>query len=225
LYNPSKQALIGIAHLGLDGQCLWINQDLTEIVGYTCYELNQRSLTSITHPDDLIVDREYMRQMLAGEIQSYVVKKRYIRKDNTSIWVNLTVSLVRIASEKPYVVYVVQDLTDWEPTHATLPQGQENSSARTIELEQVNEELQTALEELRVTQEELHQQNEELVKNRQMIERERQHYQDLFEFAPDGYLVTDVAVKIQQANFKVASLLSTQKQNLINKPLAIFIAK
>lgn len=53
------------------------------------------------------------------------------------------------------------------------------------------EELQVALEELQVAQEELKAQNEELVIARAQVEAERQRYHDLFEFAPDGYLVTD----------------------------------
>ncbi|HBY80229.1 MAG TPA: PAS domain-containing sensor histidine kinase, partial [Cyanobacteria bacterium UBA11148] len=50
------------------------------------------------------------------------------------------------------------------------------------------------------TEEEVRLQNEELIVARQAIEAERQRYRELFEFAPDGYLVTDIYGLIQEAN-------------------------
>ena len=67
------------------------------------------------------------------------------------------------------------------------------------------EELLTAMEELQVAEEQLLQQNEELVATRYAVEAERQRYQDLFEFAPDGYLVTDPEGTIHEANHAAAS--------------------
>jgi PAS domain S-box-containing protein len=90
-------------------------------------------------------------------------------------------------------------------------------------LAQAFEELRTALEELRVAEEELRQQNEELVLARQEIEVERLRYQELFEFAPDGYLVTDTYGKILEANRAAATMLNMSKKFLIGKALSSFI--
>jgi PAS domain S-box-containing protein len=90
---------------------------------------------------------------------------------------------------------------------------------------QVNQELQQTLEELQVVEEELCQQNEELASAREALELERQRYQDLFEFAPDGYLVTDVHGVIQEANNAAATLLSVRPNYLIGKPLVLFVAE
>src|SRR5262245_48108106 len=62
------------------------------------------------------------------------------------------------------------------------------------------EELQGALEELRVAEELLLQQNQELELSAENIESERRRYEDLFEFAPDAYFVTDARGVIQEAN-------------------------
>ncbi|QKQ72437.1 PAS domain S-box protein [Nostoc sp. TCL240-02] len=96
--------------------------------------------------------------------------------------------------------------------------------AQSAEIVQVNQELQLALEELQVVQEELREQNEELSVARELVELERQRYQDLFEFAPDGYLVTDVAGMIQEANRAAATMLAVRQKYLRNKPLILFIA-
>ncbi len=90
-------------------------------------------------------------------------------------------------------------------------------------LAQAFEELRTALEELRVAEEELRQQNEQLVVARHNIEIERLRYQELFEFAPDGYLVTDTYGKILEANRAAATVLNISKNYLIGKPLSSFI--
>ncbi|ODG97568.1 histidine kinase [Nostoc sp. KVJ20] len=97
--------------------------------------------------------------------------------------------------------------------------------AQSTEIMEVNQELQQALEELQVIEEELREQNEELAVAREQIELERERYQDLFKFAPDGYLVTDAAGIIQEANQAAAKLLAVRQKYLVNKPLILFISR
>lgn len=85
------------------------------------------------------------------------------------------------------------------------------------------EELQAVLEELRASEAELHAQNQALVSTRQAVEAERQRYQELFEFAPDGYVVTDAHGNIQEANAALAALLNISLPFIIGKPLAVFV--
>jgi len=87
------------------------------------------------------------------------------------------------------------------------------------------EELSTAMEELHVAAEELRQQNEELAAARYIAEAERQRYQELFEFAPDGYLVTDPEGIIREANRAASALLGVRQDFLIGKPLLIFVVE
>jgi PAS domain S-box-containing protein len=84
--------------------------------------------------------------------------------------------------------------------------------------------LQATREELRVTEEKLRAQNEELAAARQQVEAERQRYRDLFEFAPDAYLVTDAAGVILEANRAAAGLLNVNQVTLEHKRLAVFLA-
>ncbi|MBV9388092.1 MAG: PAS domain S-box protein [Chroococcidiopsidaceae cyanobacterium CP_BM_ER_R8_30] len=85
------------------------------------------------------------------------------------------------------------------------------------------EELNTAFLELQVAEEELRTQNEALSIARQTVEAERQRYQDLFQEAPDGYLVTDGEGKIQEANDAAARLLNIKSQFLVGKPIVNFL--
>ncbi|MBE9220020.1 PAS domain S-box protein [Dolichospermum flos-aquae] len=88
----------------------------------------------------------------------------------------------------------------------------------------VNEELQETLEELQIAEEELRQQNEQLILAREITEAERLRYQNLFEFAPNGYFVTDSLGVIQEANQAASFLLSVPQKALIGKPLVVYIA-
>jgi PAS domain S-box-containing protein len=106
-----EQAAVGIAHVGTDGRWLRVNQRLCEMVGYTREELLARTFQEITHPDDLPADLENVRKILAGEIQNYSMEKRYIRKDGTAAWIELTVSLRRTPDGRPmYFISVIEDI-------------------------------------------------------------------------------------------------------------------
>lgn len=87
------------------------------------------------------------------------------------------------------------------------------------------EQLHIALEELQVANQELQQQNEELAAARHILEQERQRYTDLFEFAPDAYLVTTPEGVIQEANWAAAVLLNLPQKFLVGKPLISLVAE
>lgn len=92
-------------------------------------------------------------------------------------------------------------------------------------LKETISELSIALEELHVAVEELHLQNEELIVTRHAVEQERQRYQELFDFAPDAYLITDINGTIQEVNNAAEKLLNLERKYLCSKPLIVFIAQ
>lgn len=103
--------------------------------------------------------------------------------------------------------------------------NQQPTAPQIAALSQVNEQLRLALEELRSTQEELLQQNAQLTAAQQTIALERQRYQELFEFAPDAYCVTDMYGVIQEANRAASELFQFASHRLLGKPLVVFIAQ
>ncbi|MDJ0615976.1 MAG: PAS domain S-box protein [Calothrix sp. MO_192.B10] len=84
-------------------------------------------------------------------------------------------------------------------------------------------QLSIALEELEVSAEELQEKNEELIATRQILQLERQRYQDLFDSAPDAYLVTDIEGVILDANETAAEILQVRPSYLLGKPLLVFL--
>jgi PAS domain S-box-containing protein len=80
----------------------------------------------ITHSDDLDVDLEYVRQVLAREIENYSMDKRYLRKDGSIVWVSLTVSLVFDKEGNPkYFVSIIQDITERKQAEQALRQSRD----------------------------------------------------------------------------------------------------
>jgi len=107
------QAAVGINLTEIKGSWLLVNQKFCDLVGYTQEEMLSKTFQEITHPDELEVNLEYSRQLLAGEIQTYSIEKRYLHKDGSHVWANVTVSLVRSLEGEPmYMIGIVQDIRD-----------------------------------------------------------------------------------------------------------------
>lgn len=105
----------------------------------------------------------------------------------------------------------------WRQT-PEIPQEQQDLLRESLE------ELSNSIEELHVATEELRQQTEELATSRMAIEAERRRYQELFEFAPYGYVVTTTEGMICESNQMVAKLLNISQNRLVGKPLAVLVA-
>jgi PAS domain S-box-containing protein len=109
-----EHAAIGMALVDLeDGRFRDANRSLCRITGYALDELRELTFAEITHPDDLDADMAEMRRLVAGEISSYQMEKRYVRKDGRIVWILLTASLVRDRAGRPlYGIAQVQDITE-----------------------------------------------------------------------------------------------------------------
>lgn len=121
-----EQAAVGISHVSLDGQFIRLNQRFCDIVGYSQAELINLSFQDITHPEDLAADLAQVQMLLAGEIQTYAIEKRYIPKHGVAVWVNLTVSLVKDAVGTPqYFISVIEDINKRKQAEEALRQNEE----------------------------------------------------------------------------------------------------
>ncbi len=106
-------APIGMALVAMDDRWSQVNDALCRITGHTEDELKATTLRAMTHPDDLALDAESMRQLLAGSIPSYQVEKRYRHAWGHYVWVLVTASIVRDEERTPlYIVTQVQDISE-----------------------------------------------------------------------------------------------------------------
>jgi PAS domain S-box-containing protein len=106
-----SQVAVGIVLTDLAGQILSANQRFSDLVGRPVEDIRSLRDEDMTHPDDRAATAEAFRRLGRGE--GGQLEKRYVRPDDTQIWVNETLSSVIGADGRPeHSVLVVQDITD-----------------------------------------------------------------------------------------------------------------
>lgn len=164
-----------------------------------------------------------LQQIDACELE---LLSEYFPDENTVSYLKSASSTIAMPLRMPdvNVEHFVEQMESWRKRLGKL-QVSLSSSVEPDLLTAAFDEFDIALEELQVAQEELLQHNEELQTTRQTVEAERHRYQELFDFAPDGYLVTDAKATIREANRAAAELLNVPQNFLVGKPLDIFFTE
>jgi PAS domain S-box-containing protein len=138
-----EQATVGICHIDLDGRFLRSNQKHCEISGYSQSEILNLTFMDVTYPDDLVERLEGSQSLLAGQISTFKMEKRYIRSGGDIIWANLTLSLVRESSGEPkYFVAIVEDISDRKRAQEAL----QRQIDRALLLKQITAEIRQSLD-------------------------------------------------------------------------------
>lgn len=106
-------SLVMVTHVGLDGRWLKVPTRLCNLLGYSESELLDRTFMDVTHPDDVEADWSQCQRVIRGEIKSFELDKRYIRKDGALVWVYLNCSGVYDADGRllHFLTYI-RDISD-----------------------------------------------------------------------------------------------------------------
>lgn len=107
------EAPLGIALTGLDGRFFKVNQALQDMLGYTESELLSLDCEDITYPEDWVQKLSYLAQIKQGEIESFQVEERYLKKNQELLWGNLTsMELKDEAGKVLYGLGMLEDITE-----------------------------------------------------------------------------------------------------------------
>jgi PAS domain S-box-containing protein len=108
-----ENAPIGIASADLDGRLMDTNPAFQRLLGYSGEEMRGKLVSDITHPDDREETRRHFEALVAGEISSYEIEKRYLRKDGDIIQARARAGLVCDTEGRPVrVVGLIEDETE-----------------------------------------------------------------------------------------------------------------
>lgn len=108
-----NNAVVGIGMVDQRGKCIYANQKLMDMLGYSLDELDTISLKQVTHPDEWARTSEKVRQMVNGESLECHVERRCIRKDQTCFWARLSAAVVYDEDhEITSLLGIVIDITD-----------------------------------------------------------------------------------------------------------------
>jgi len=108
--------LAGIGQAQLDpdtGRFLRVNPRFCEMLGYSTDELLKMTFFDITYPGDLENNTASWLNFTRGGSTQYRVEKRYVRKDGSIIWGEITATMLRDAEGQPLrTVSMIQDITE-----------------------------------------------------------------------------------------------------------------
>jgi PAS domain S-box-containing protein len=146
-----ENAAVGIAVMGLDRRALEINPVAEKIVGYSAEELYNIDPRKLALPEDLGVDSELFPELISGKRNSYLMERRYRRKNGEIFWARINYSLVRDLDSNPdYLIGMIEDIDDQKRASERLAAQEaehrhsleQRVAERTQELNKANELLQ-----------------------------------------------------------------------------------
>jgi PAS domain S-box-containing protein len=108
-----ERQLVGMAINSPEQGWFKVNDKYCEMLGYSREELARLSWQELTYPDDLAADTVQLKRMLSGEIDSYALEKRFVRKDGSVLFTDLSIGCVRRADRSvDYVLALLADITE-----------------------------------------------------------------------------------------------------------------
>jgi diguanylate cyclase (GGDEF)-like protein/PAS domain S-box-containing protein len=105
------EAAVGMCLLAPDGRLLQVNRALCELLGRAEAELLATDFSALTHPDDRDKSLDLQRRLLAGELSTATIEKRYLHRTGRVVWAQLTVAVVG-GPETGSPLYFISQLVD-----------------------------------------------------------------------------------------------------------------
>jgi PAS domain S-box-containing protein len=122
-------AMVGCVISSIEKGIIAVNDQFCQMLGHSREELEKMTWTQLTHPDDVAAGVAQFNRVLAKEIDSYTLDKRYLRKDGLEIFVTLSVRCSRHPDGSPnYLVGLVMDITDRRRAEKALRESEEKFS-------------------------------------------------------------------------------------------------
>jgi PAS domain S-box-containing protein len=138
-----ERQLVGMAFTSLEKGWLKVNDKICEMLGYSREELARMTWAELTCPEDLPADLAQYERLLKGEIEGYVLEKRFVRKGGGMVFTNLAVGCVRKPDRSvDYVLVLLEDITDRKHAEANIQRLNGELQQRAREFEAANQELQ-----------------------------------------------------------------------------------
>jgi len=103
------------------GRFLRVNEAFCQITGYSAQELQTKSFSELTYPEDRETDWQAYQRAVRGETRDYRSEKRYLRKDGSPVWVRVNVFVIRDAHGRPvHTVGLAEEITERKRSEAEL---------------------------------------------------------------------------------------------------------
>ncbi len=110
-----------------------VNQAFAKMLGYELRELEGMPWQNITHPEDVEKSRRVIESIMNGERDSVQFTKRYVRRDGTIAWADVSTSVRRDALGRAmYFMTSIVDITDRKHAEEALVRSQKLEALGTL---------------------------------------------------------------------------------------------
>ncbi len=124
-----NNAAVGIVLTDRSGRHLQANDRWLQMMGhYTSEEFCQKTYLDVTYPSDLPLSIQRRSELLNGDIGTYQLEKRFIRKDGSIFWGDLWAAPIWRRGEQPElwaIVSIITDITERKQTERALRHNEE----------------------------------------------------------------------------------------------------
>lgn len=120
-----EQVAVGIAQVDFNGRFIRVNQKFCNITGYSHDELIKLAIWDITYPPDIAEEKVSVGMLISGEASTFSREKRYVRKDGSLIWVNLTAAIIYHNGKPVHMIGVTQDISKRKQAEEALKESEE----------------------------------------------------------------------------------------------------
>jgi len=113
LFSIFENSSVGIDLVDSKGNFLEVNSKLAELLGYTTEELLKLNINDVTHPEDIELSKNEFIPLFENKKTSYKIEKRYLKKDGSYFWADLSVTPIKNdLGQIVAVTGVIQDITE-----------------------------------------------------------------------------------------------------------------
>jgi diguanylate cyclase (GGDEF)-like protein/PAS domain S-box-containing protein len=107
-----ENSAIGMSLFSLDGHFIQANRALCQILGYSPEDLQRRTVTELTHPDDLPHTSKLLEELVSRRREAFQCEERCCHREGHTIWARITVSAIHgPAGQVLYFVCQTEDIT------------------------------------------------------------------------------------------------------------------
>jgi PAS domain S-box-containing protein len=202
LYDKAAQA---IASTDDRGRFIEINPAFERMFGYTRQEALRLTHLEITHPDDTPQSARLAAALFRRETDAYRIEKRYVRKDGSVFWGDVSITAVHKPGQPVQSVSVIVDISDRKRAEEQLQRAHDelerHVAERTAELAETNQQLRREITRRTRTQ--------------QALKQSEERFRAIFETATDCVFIKDPALRYVLVNPRMLSLLDLPASRVI----------
>jgi PAS domain S-box-containing protein len=120
-----EHAAMGVALIDVAGHARETNPALQRMLGYSAEELLRLSWRKLIHPDDMPASAAAFRKLVAREYDHYEIERRFLRRDGSALWAQITVSGIWEGDALTFLVETAVDVTERRQALAALRASEE----------------------------------------------------------------------------------------------------